>query len=432
MSRICRGVVCAFLALLCASPARAADVKFERTRMKTILRVVVSDIEKNFYDASMKGLDWKAEVQAAEARIDKAELASDMVTAIFVLVNKLNDSHTLFLPPGRVNKPMFGFNAKAFGDVVMIYEVVKKGAAEKAGLRPGDRIVTVNGFTVERKSFGMMMLYYHLLRPVDVLKIQYVRGGEPPQTIDLQATMKEGTAILDLTDEINIWNMIRESMSDEKPFHYQTYDGVIGYLHLPDFEADPSFQNNLVGKVKDSKAIIVDLRGNPGGVVDYLEFFAGGFVRTPEVIAQVKGRKKDEVVKTTSRATNVITGPMYVLVDSESASAAEMFARHFQRTGHAVVIGDKTSGRVNVARFYAEQLGVDTVVPYGVVVSTGQVTFPDGQILEATGVTPDKMCLPTSADLAADKDPCLDLARSLAREKLGLKPPAAAEEEEKK
>ena len=43
------------------------------------------------------------------------------------------ENDTLFLPPGRVNKPMFGFNAKAFGDVVMIYEVVKKGAAEKAG-----------------------------------------------------------------------------------------------------------------------------------------------------------------------------------------------------------------------------------------------------------------------------------------------------------
>jgi C-terminal processing protease CtpA/Prc len=417
------------LGLLCSLVstcfAGGPDVKFERDRMKNILHVVSGDVEKNFYDDSMRGTDWKAQVKAAEAKIDQAQSDGEMITAIFVLVNQLNDSHTMFMPPSRVNKPLFGFNAKPFGDNVMIYEITKKSAAEKAGLKRGDRILSVNGFSAKRADFSLMMLYFHVLRPVAGLHLEYTRGNELPKTMDLQAKMKEGTLLVDLTDSSNIWNMIREYENDEKPFHYNMHDGGIGYLQLPDFESDEGFLHGLVSKVKDAKAIIIDLRGNPGGAVDNLTEFAGYFSDSPDVMAHVKRRKKDEDLKIKPRGPS-ITGPMYILVDSESASAAEMFARHFQRTGHAVVIGDKTSGRVNAARFFPEQIGQDTVVPFGVEVAVGQVTFPDGKQLEGTGVTPDKMCLPTSENLRDEEDPCLSMALSMAREKLGIKTPAAA------
>src|SRR6266404_5383875 len=127
--------VAAFFLGTTSAFAGGPDLNFERGRMKNILHMVSNDIEKNFYDASMKGLDWKAQVNDAEGKIDKAQSPGEMITAIFALVNKLNDSHTMFLPPGRVSKPKFGFNAKPFGKEVMIYEITKKGAAEKAGLQ---------------------------------------------------------------------------------------------------------------------------------------------------------------------------------------------------------------------------------------------------------------------------------------------------------
>jgi C-terminal processing protease CtpA/Prc len=139
-------------------------------------------------------------------------------------------------------------------------------------------------------------------------------------------------------------------------------------------------------------------------------------------VATITERAKEETIEIAPRQPSLVSA-MYILVDAETASAAELFARHFRRTAPAVVIGDRTAGRVNAARIYSERIGVDTIVPFAISVTVGQIRLPDNRILEGVGVMPDKLCLPTAADLREEKDPCLDLALSLAREKLGIKPP---------
>jgi C-terminal peptidase prc len=417
------------LAALTASPATAVDIKFERSRVKDILRVVSGDISKNFYDPKLKGLDWKAAVKEAEGKIDAAQSASEMLTAIFVLVDKLKDSHTMFIPPGRVEKPEFGFNALAVGEEIFVYEIVKGGAAEKAGLKRGDRIVGLNGFGVQRAIFSQMMLFFRALRPAPALELQVVRGGEPPKKLLVEARMKRASLIpQDLTDDFNFWKLIREAENEKEYFHHNMYDGGIGYLHLPSFSASTSFIHDLAGEVKGAKAMIVDLRGNPGGAVKALEEFSGHFVTKLEPMAISKERAKNDPIEIAPRSPH-FGGPLYVLVDSDTGSAAELFARHFQRTGQAVVIGDKTSGRVNVSRTFSEAIGVDTVVPFAVQVTIGELQMPDGKNLEGVGVTPDKACLPTAADLRDEKDPCRKMALALAREKLGIKKDDADEDE---
>src|SRR3954464_7486634 len=137
---------------------RGDDLDFLRYQMKHILEVVSKDVEKNYYDPALHGLEWKSKVAEARAKIDKAKTQSDMITAIFVLLFQLQDSHTVFLPPGRVTKPLFGFEAKAYGEKIYVYEVKKGGAAAAAGLKIGDQIATLNGFTADRNSFDNMML----------------------------------------------------------------------------------------------------------------------------------------------------------------------------------------------------------------------------------------------------------------------------------
>ena len=65
------------------------NISLERDRMKDILGVVSKEIEKNYFDPQLKGLDWKGLTAQAREKIDKAATVSDMVTAIFVLVDKL-------------------------------------------------------------------------------------------------------------------------------------------------------------------------------------------------------------------------------------------------------------------------------------------------------------------------------------------------------
>jgi carboxyl-terminal processing protease len=400
----------------------AQDLGFERSRMKSILDTVSVDISKNFYDPALNGVDWKAKVAEAREKIDKAQTVSQMITAIFALVDSLHDSHTVFLPPQRAVHTTFEFEALPVGDHIFIKKVEKKGAAEKCGLKPGDEIVMLNGYRPTRENFSLMMLFFRALLPVSNMQLAINRPGEGQKQIQLIGTQHMGSIITDLTKIDTIWQLIREEENEEKFNHYiKPRDGV-GYVQLVEFSHEPDDIDSLLGKTKDSQALIVDLRSNPGGSLKTLERMIGHFVAEPTVVAEIRGRKQPEKIQAKPAKPNYQV-PLFVLVDSQSASAAEIFAHHFQRNKRAVIVGDRTSGRVQAANMYSHQVGVDTIVPYAVEVSIGRVIFPDGEELEKRGVTPDVMCLPTQEDLAAGRDTCLIKAQQLASEKLSAGAP---------
>ena len=133
-------------------------------------------------------------------------------------------------------------------------------------------------------------------------------------------------------------------------------------------------------------------------------------------IADRIGRKenKPEIAKA---AHNPFIGNLIVLVDSQSASAAELFARVVQIEKRGVVLGDHTSGSVMESKHYEEKMGADTVVFYGVSVTEEDLIMTDGKSLEHTGVTPDQVLLPSPEALAHGRDPVLAHAVEL----LGIK-----------
>jgi len=391
-----------------------ADLNFEKGRARLILDDVSKDIDKNYFDPTFGGMDWKAMVAETRQKIDAAQNTNQIYTAIFALVNKLGNSHTMFMAPGRIVDISFGFNAKAYGDRIYIYEIKKKSSAEAAGLKEGDQILSVNGFNAVRDSFDLMMLYFRVLHPAHALDIEYSRNGGASQKLHLEAKVREKAAVTDLTDSFNFWDMLRDIESDNEVTYHYKMEGDIGYLQIPRFVYyDDGFISGLLKKVSNSKAIVVDLRGNPGGAVKALEDIAGYFEPQPVVVADLQGRKKPEQIKVKPKNPNLPV-PMVILVDSQSFSCAELFARHFQREGRAIVVGDHTAGYATAANFYSHKVGVDTIVPYGVQVATARVIFPGNEDLEKKGVTPDQLCLPTSADLAAGKDPCKDKAYAIA------------------
>lgn len=136
------------------------------------------------------------------------------------------------------------------------------------------------------------------------------------------------------------------------------------------------------------------------------------------MIADMVGREKPKKIEVKPQKPR-LAGPMVVLVDSASSSAAEIFARHFQRTGRALVVGDRTSGRVTAARYFGQQEGIDRAILYGVYVATHRVVFEGGEELEKKGVTPDHTCIPTEEDLRGQRDPCLLKGLELVRLSLG-------------
>src|SRR5262249_9166820 len=152
--------------------------------------------------------------------------------------------------------------------------------------------------------------------------------------------------------------------------------------------------------------LILDLRSNPGGSVDTLKYLVGEVFEKETKIADRVGRKetKPEVAKSLH---NPFTGKMVVLVDSNSASAAELFARIIQLEKRGVILGDRTSGSVMEAKHYDERMGSDTVIFYGASITEWDLIMSDGKSLEHNGVVPDELLLPRAQDLATGRDPVL-------------------------
>jgi len=424
-------LVVVFLGLFVGNAA-ADQLGDEKARAKQILKIVVSDLEKNYYDPTFHGENLRELQTKANDMIDNSRSVGQVYTAIFGLVDRLNDSHTMFLPPGRTQFPQFGFEAKAYGDKVFFTKIKKKGGARAAGLQVGDQILQVNGFEAERGSFDKMMLFFHVLQPVSELELLVVRGKEPPRKIVTTATVKKGMRVFDTENDLNIWDLITDAESDEEESDKSSFlkaeeNSGIGYFHLRAFDMEPETASSWATLMGNAKGVIVDLRGNFGGRLDTLVAFANKFTTEPTVMGDLIGRKKTEPIKL-KPARGAYSVPMIILVDSQSASAAEMFARHFQRVKRAIVIGDKTSGAVVASKTFSEQLGAERVVPFAIQISTSKVIFPDNENLEARGVQPDQMCVPTGDELRSNRDLCYTVAMQALAKQLGINlPPAKTE-----
>jgi C-terminal processing protease CtpA/Prc len=131
-------------------------------------------------------------------------------------------------------------------------------------------------------------------------------------------------------------------------------------------------------------------------------------------IADRVGRKdrKPQIAK--SHGKDAFNGKIIVLVDSDSASAAELFARVMQLDKRGTVVVDRSAGAVMESMRYRDNHGVDTKIFYAFSVTDANPIMTDGKSLEHTGVTPDEMVLPSGRDLAEGKDPALTRAAALA------------------
>jgi C-terminal processing protease CtpA/Prc len=152
------------------------------------------------------------------------------------------------------------------------------------------------------------------------------------------------------------------------------------------------------------RSVIIDLRGNGGGAIETLTSLTGSFTDQPPEMAKRVGRDKTETVNVKAE-TPRITGPVFVTVGSESASASEMFARDLQIRKRVVVIGDNSSGRVNVAQIFWETVGAFDLVAFGTEIAVAKVVMEDGEELENRGVKPDEFCIPNGARSSSGKGP---------------------------
>ena len=391
----------------------------DRERARAMLRAIADDVRKHYYDPTLHGVDFDARIREADAKIQAAPTLGQAFTTIAWALESLNDSHTYFIPPMRTNRTEYGWRMQMVGDRCFVTQVRPKSDAEAKGLRIGDEILMVNNLVPARDQFHVLLYLYNVLRPQVGLKLK-VRGTDGQvRELAVMSSIRQGKTIIDLASGADLWEFVRDLERGDHDSRWRCveFGEELIVCKFPVFNLDESGVHNFVSRIKKHKNLVLDLRGNPGGSVETLQNLVGGFFDHPVTIGERVGRKEQKPLVAKPLPRDTFTGKAVVLVDHGSASAAELFARTMQLQKRATVVGDVSSGLVMEAKSYTYHSGDESRVFYGVLITDANIVMPDGKSLEHTGGAPDRLMVPSQADLAGGLDTVLTDAASV----LGLK-----------
>jgi C-terminal processing protease CtpA/Prc len=383
--------------------------RIERSRGFTMLDVVRQDIEKNYFDSTFGGIDLQAVFGSARARIENADRLEQVLGAIANATLSLNDSHTAFIPPRLTYGAEYGFDMRFVGDTCRIVSVKPGSDAEAKGIRIGDALLAVGGIPLTRKNLWQFLYAVNAIQPRAGLALSLQSPGGPARDVYARAKVIERRRIVDASSSFDLWELIREGQNaweKDAPRYVDVANRII--VSRPNaFYGYNSWIDNLVDDARNHEAMVIDLRGNHGGSISALLRLIGRFYEHDLIVATEKLRDKTRQMIAKGGGKDRYTGALVVLVDAESASASEIFARTLQLTSRGKVFGDRTAGAVRESLGYFHTIGTELIISYGSSVTISDLVMPDGAELENVGVTPDELVLPTGEDLAAGSDPVL-------------------------
>lgn len=429
MARTSGLLVSVFLVAMPGVPrAQQKMDSYDRDRAETFLRDAYDAVKKHYYDPKFHGVDLDARFKDYEQKIGAATTFSQSFGLVAGFLDGLQDTHTYFEPPARPYRVDYGFRMHVVGDTCYITQV-RPGTDAALKVHPGDQVIAYNNFAVNRTDFHEMTYFFSALSPqkASILDLRNPEGQEQKLTVD--AKVRELKKVLDFASGmgggVDIWDTIREEENFDRLMRQRYVEmGDVMIWKMPEFFMDDNEIDHLFGIAKKHKALILDLRGNPGGAIDTLERVVGNVFDHDVKIADRIGRKESKPQLAKTRGGSAFAGKIIVLVDSSSASCSELLSRVMQLEHRGTVIGDRSAGAVMEARGYPYSQGMGTMIFFGFSVTDANLIMKDGKSLEHEGVTPDEIILPTARDLAADRDPVLARAAELAG--VNLEPAAAA------
>jgi carboxyl-terminal processing protease len=384
----------------------------ERGQAQTMLRDVTDDVKKHYYDPSVLGSEWDAKVKDASEKIDKADSVNRALSIIASVLDSLNDSHTSFIPPPRPYVHDYGFQMQMIGDQCYVLRVRPGSDAEAKGVKAGDELSAVNGYKPTRTDFWRMQYLFWVLRPQPGLRLLLHSTSGEDRQVDVMAHIRQLPAPLQPWNNA-YYDVVREAedWDREASAKYAERDNLL-VVNLPRFLPSSSEADAVLGKMRKYSAVILDLRGNPGGSVEALQSLLGGMFETKVKIGDQVGRGSTKPFET-EQHHQPFKAKMVVLIDSRSSSASEIFARTIQLEKRGIVVGDRSSGSVMESLQYAHNSGLMNYTVYGDSVTVFDIRMSDGQSLEHHGVTPDVEVIPTVSDLASGSDPALAKAAEM-------------------
>ncbi|HEY0460478.1 MAG TPA: S41 family peptidase [Pyrinomonadaceae bacterium] len=389
----------------------AITLKASRLMYQNILKTIKDDIKNKYFDSNLGGVDIEGNSKKAGDLINEAKSIEEMADIIARFLYPFNDSHLFFMPPSKTTTVEYGWEMMFVGDKVFITKVEEDSDAYKKGVRVGDQIYMVEGYIPARPEFWMFRYHFNILRPQPVLSVILIKPSGNKFKVELQAKVTRDSVFMPsrrdriLEYETRYQEKTRQLFSDDVP--------GLAIWKMQSFELTELQVDKMMDKARKNEALILDLRSNEGGYYSSLAQLASNFFASKITVGEIKERKGLSKMVIEPRGKNIFNGKLVVLIDSDSASAAELFARIIQLEKRGTVIGDQSSGAVMASVVYQYEFGLDTKIPYALSLTVADLTMKDGQRLEKIGVAPDEKILPTAADLANKRDPVLARAAEI-------------------
>jgi len=405
-------------AVLDAQPTRALET-FDKAW--TIIR-------DTHFDVTMNGVDWEAVRTELRPRAAEAGTDSELRAVIREMLGKLGQSHFALIPStadastgGRLDLSAGpGFDFRLVGNVLLVTRVAAGGPASDAGVRPGWTLTAIGSTDAARLLSTIPQDVPARIRNVEVWRAveTHLRGSSGTQ---IELTFQDGdsrnVAVKlerepDAGEPARVGNLptmaVRvESESRKTPNGKSA--GIIAFnVWMP--SVDRRFQA-AVDRLRSADGMVLDLRGNPGGLAAMLMGISGHFLTERKVLGTMKTRETQLRFTANPRQVNAagervtpFGGPVAILVDSLTGSASECFAGGMQSIGRARVFGQSSMGQALPAVFDRLPNGDTLIHAYGDFVTA------DGTRLEGRGVVPDEEVPLTRQDLLAGRDATLERA----------------------
>ena len=341
-------------------------------------------------------LFWDAWVRIQDKYVDKQKLDYQKMVygAISGMVNSLKDPYTVFFPPEE-SKIFLEDISGSFEGVGMeigirdnqltVISPLENTPASRAGLRPGDKILEVDGTSTA--NIGL----------VEVVKL--IRG--PKGTEVVLKIFREGW------DEPKEFRITREVIKIPV-LKWELKNDDIVYIKIYHFSenADLEFRKEARKILNTSaKRIILDLRNNPGGYLEVAVNIAGWFLQRGDVVAiEDFGGTREAIEYKSKGQGQFLDYPIVVLINQGSASASEILAGALRDNRGVKLIGEKSFGKGSVQEL--ERLPGDCSLK----ITIAKWLTPNGNHITDVGLVPDIEVKMTDQDYKQGRDPQLDKA----------------------
>lgn len=352
MWRFSRCVLLAFVPLLlasCKKEPQKLDLSDDILSADTLIKEIIEEIRFNYADAIARE---KLEIGAINGMLSVLDEHSLYIT---------NEEFSAYSQSTRGSFLGVGIEIKRCREGVEVQSVIDESPAANFGIKPLDVITSIDGKDVQDMQLKDIV---SRLSSDSAMKVRLTIARNKTERLDIllkKSVVQIPSIKLNFVDDI----------------------AIIKITHFNENSLLAVSQAACKLIKKDARGLVLDLRNNPGGILEQAVGVADLFLVDKKIV-ELKSRNADESRLITSDSTDLLSGlPMAVLVNSGTASGAELLAAALGENKRAIIIGERTYGKGSL----------QTVIPIpgrgAIKLTTAYFVSPNGNMIEHNGVSPD-------------------------------------------